>query len=117
MASIKEQVSNGPRQEQVSGCCVGLTPPETTNTEFFKYMETQAALKKSLSRFMQWSKDFDTVIKVMYKHIRVTEWKQHVWLKKKKAAILCLSFLFSFGEEEKNPAILKFGVHQLYSQI
>lgn len=42
----------------ITGCCVGLTPPETTNTEFFKYLEatSQAALKKnpqhnSLSRF------------------------------------------------------------------
>ena len=66
---------------------------------------------------MQQSEDFETIIKVMYKHMRVTQWKQHVWLKKKKAAILCLSFLFSFDEEEKNPAILKFRVHQLYSQI
>lgn len=58
MASIKNQVSNGPRQEQVSaitGCRVGLTPPETTSIEFFNYVETtsQAALKKSLRRFMQ----------------------------------------------------------------
>lgn len=58
MASRKPQVVNGARQEQVSaitGYFVGLTRPETTNTEFFKSVEitSQAALRKSLSRFLQ----------------------------------------------------------------
>lgn len=58
MVSRKPQVVNGARQEQVSaipGYSVTLTHPETTNTEFSKSVEitSQAALRRSLSRFLQ----------------------------------------------------------------
>lgn len=58
MASRKPQVLNGARQKQVSantGYFGGLSCPEITNTEFFKCVEitSQAALRKSLRRFLQ----------------------------------------------------------------
>lgn len=91
MASVKTQVMIWPWLEQVSAvirCCGGLTPPETTDTEFFKYMK-----KKKSEQIHQWSEDSDTIIKVMSKQ----ECKWHVWFKKEKTATV---FQSSFSEEE-----------------
>lgn len=97
---------NGARQVQVSavtGYFGGLTCPETTNTEFFKSVEitSQAALRESLSRFLQWTFPYNNG------DIHVTEWT-HPCLVKKATFCYSLSLILLFiGWGRKAPSYFK----------